>query len=183
MISEVYGGGGNAGATFSHDFIELYNPTGSVISLTGWSVQYRSAAGTTAQVTNFERQHRRGWALSGASRRPWAPGAGVALPVPNATGTIAMSGSAGVVFLANNTTPVNTVQGDFANAGVRPANVIDTVGYGTTSTTYETTNTAVNLTSATSAQRAANGVDSDANNDDFTAARPRRHRRGAAPCR
>ena len=27
VISEVYGGGGNAGATYTHDFIELYNPT------------------------------------------------------------------------------------------------------------------------------------------------------------
>ena len=26
-ISEVYGGGGNAGATYTNDFIELYNPT------------------------------------------------------------------------------------------------------------------------------------------------------------
>ncbi len=27
VISEVYGGGGNAGATYTNDFIELYNPT------------------------------------------------------------------------------------------------------------------------------------------------------------
>ena len=27
VISQVYGGGGNAGATYTHDFIELYNPT------------------------------------------------------------------------------------------------------------------------------------------------------------
>ncbi len=27
VISEVYGGGGNSGATYTHDFIELYNPT------------------------------------------------------------------------------------------------------------------------------------------------------------
>ena len=25
VISQVYGGGGNAGATFTHDFIELFN--------------------------------------------------------------------------------------------------------------------------------------------------------------
>ncbi len=27
VISEVYGGGGNSGATLTNDFIELYNPT------------------------------------------------------------------------------------------------------------------------------------------------------------
>ena len=29
VISEVYGAGGNAGACTTHDFVELYNPTGS----------------------------------------------------------------------------------------------------------------------------------------------------------
>ena len=46
VISEVYGGGGNAGATYTNDFIELYNRTANAISLAGWSVQYASATGT-----------------------------------------------------------------------------------------------------------------------------------------
>ena len=33
VISEVYGGGGNGGATYTHDFIELYNPTGAAIDV------------------------------------------------------------------------------------------------------------------------------------------------------
>ena len=37
-----------AGATYTNDFIELYNPTASAISVTGKSVQYRSATGTGA---------------------------------------------------------------------------------------------------------------------------------------
>ena len=48
VISEVYGGGGNSGATYTHDFIELYNPTDAPVSVDGWSVQYRSATGTGA---------------------------------------------------------------------------------------------------------------------------------------
>ena len=48
VISEVYGGGGNSGATYTNDFIELYNPTSSAISVEGKSVQYRSATGTGA---------------------------------------------------------------------------------------------------------------------------------------
>src|SRR5687767_8454657 len=46
VISQVYGGGGNSGATFTHDFVELFNRSGSPASLAGWSIQYTSATGT-----------------------------------------------------------------------------------------------------------------------------------------
>src|SRR5690348_18263747 len=46
VISQVYGGGGNAGAQYQNDFIELFNRSTSPISITGWSVQYASATGT-----------------------------------------------------------------------------------------------------------------------------------------
>ena len=39
VISEVYGGGGNSGAIYKNDFIEIYNPTDSTVSLSNWSVQ------------------------------------------------------------------------------------------------------------------------------------------------
>ena len=45
VISQIYGGGGNVGANFTHDFIELFNPTNAPISLAGWSIQYASATG------------------------------------------------------------------------------------------------------------------------------------------
>ena len=48
VISQVYGGGGNSGATYKQDFIELFNRGTSPASLAGWSLQYASA---TAQVT------------------------------------------------------------------------------------------------------------------------------------
>src|SRR6185369_17276769 len=54
VISEVYGGGGNTSAPYKSDFIELYNPTGSDIAMTSWSIQYTSATGNswgTNQVT------------------------------------------------------------------------------------------------------------------------------------
>src|SRR5215207_8037316 len=53
VISQIYGGGGNAGATYTHDFIELFNRGASPVSLNGWSVQYAAAAGTSWQVTNL----------------------------------------------------------------------------------------------------------------------------------
>src|SRR5213075_1586849 len=51
IISQVYGGGGNSGASFKNDFIELHNPTGAGINLAGLAVQYGAATGNTWQVT------------------------------------------------------------------------------------------------------------------------------------
>lgn len=45
VISEVYGGGGNSGAPYNKDFIELYNSSDASVSVDGWSVQYGSAGG------------------------------------------------------------------------------------------------------------------------------------------
>src|SRR3954468_4182580 len=38
VISQVYGGGGNSGATLRSDFIELRNNGATAVDLTGWSV-------------------------------------------------------------------------------------------------------------------------------------------------
>jgi len=90
VISQVYGGGGNSGATYKNDFIELFNRGSVTASLSGWSVQYASSAGTTWQVTS----------LTSVSIAPGQyylvqEGAGAGgttnLPTPDATGGIAMS--------------------------------------------------------------------------------------------
>ena len=96
-ISEVYGGGGNSGATLTNDYIELHNRTASAIDVTGWSVQYASAAGTTWQVTALSGTI----AAGGYYLVQEAAGAGgtTPLPTPDATGSIAMSATAGKVAL------------------------------------------------------------------------------------
>src|ERR1700741_3710234 len=54
VISQVYGGGGNSGATYKNDFVELFNRSANPVSLSGWSVQYNSATGTgSCQVTTL----------------------------------------------------------------------------------------------------------------------------------
>src|SRR5882762_1244191 len=54
VISQVYGGGGNSGAFYKNDFIELFNRGTAPVDVTGWSVQYTSAGATAAwQVTNL----------------------------------------------------------------------------------------------------------------------------------
>src|SRR3546814_12945462 len=51
VISQVYGGGGNSGATLKSDFIEIHNNGSDTVSVAGWSVQYASSSGSTWQVT------------------------------------------------------------------------------------------------------------------------------------
>ncbi len=46
VISQVYGGGGNTGAPYNADFVELLNASSAPVSIGGWSVQYTSATGT-----------------------------------------------------------------------------------------------------------------------------------------
>ena len=46
VISQIYGGGGNSGATYSHDYIEIFNRGTASVSLEGKSLQYTSAAGS-----------------------------------------------------------------------------------------------------------------------------------------
>src|SRR6266850_126259 len=50
VISQVYGGGGNSGAVFKNDFIEIFNRGSAAVDITGWSVQQASATGTTWNV-------------------------------------------------------------------------------------------------------------------------------------
>jgi predicted extracellular nuclease len=45
VISEVYGAGGNSGAVLNADFVELYNPTSTSVSVADDYIHYRSAAG------------------------------------------------------------------------------------------------------------------------------------------
>ena len=160
-ISQVYGGGGNTGATYTHDFIELFNAGTTVVNITGWSVQYASAAGTSWAKTD----------LSGAIQPSGyflvqeAQGAGgtTPLPTPDATGSIAMSGSNGKVALASNATAIT---------GKADSDVVDFVGYGTANE-YEGSAAAPGLGNTTADLRAGNGcTDSDNNTADFTAGTP-----------
>ena len=43
VISQVFGAGGNSGSPFTHDFVELFNPSDKTISIDGWTVHYAAA--------------------------------------------------------------------------------------------------------------------------------------------
>ena len=51
VVSQVYAGGGNAGATYQNDFVELFNRGSSPVDLSGWTVQYASATSTSWSAT------------------------------------------------------------------------------------------------------------------------------------
>jgi len=165
LISQVYGGGGNAGAPYLNDYIELFNPTNSTISVNGWSVQYASATGTTWAVTNLS-----GSLLPGQYYLiQEAAGAGPApsLPAPDATGTIAMSATVGKVALVNNTTALTTSGCPF------DVSVVDFVGYGTTANCFEGASPAPAPSATASDLRGANGcTDADNNSADFSTGAP-----------
>lgn len=76
VINEVYGGGGNSGATYTNDFIELTNRSDAAVSLDGWSVQYHSGGATgTWQVTPLSGSIAPGgfYLVGEAKGAAWAP--------------------------------------------------------------------------------------------------------------
>lgn len=125
IINEFYGRGGSANQPYTHKFVELYNPTAASISLSGLSIQYRSAGGTANATSRTE--------LTGQV----APGDYFVLrlnsngsngePLPNVDQTAAWapSGTGGTIFLANTT---NAASPDDTAA------VIDKLGYASGST-------------------------------------------------
>src|SRR5919197_1014819 len=166
VISQQYGGGGNSGATWRSDYVEIFNPTSSAVSVSGWSVQYASAAGSfTVSNTTM---------LSG-SVQPYsyylvkeADGANITttlpLPTPDAIGTIAMSATAAKVALVSSTSVITSCTS---------TSVVDLIGYGATATCFEGTAPAPGLSNTTADLRANGGcIDNDQNSTDFTAGTP-----------
>ncbi|MCL6571952.1 MAG: lamin tail domain-containing protein, partial [Bacillus sp. (in: Bacteria)] len=155
VISEVYGGGGNSGAEYKNDFIELYNPTNQAVSLEGWSVQYASSTGKfTSNKTELSGEIKaKGYYLI---QQAQGTGGTLDLPAPDAIGTIGMAGTNGKVAL------VKAI--DFIT-GQADSNVVDFVGFGSANE-FETAATPV-LTNTTSAQRINPNVDTDNNSVDF----------------
>lgn len=161
LIYEVYGGGGNSGATYTHDYIVLYNATSQNINLNGYSVQYASAAeGSTYTVL----------ALSGIIYHKsyfliqlYSNGSvGSALPVSaNQSGSINMAQTSGKVAITSGLDSISSKN---------DASVIDFLGYGSTANEFETSQTAT-LSSSLSAKRTST-IDTNDNGVDFSVQTP-----------
>ncbi len=168
VISQVYGGGGNSGATWTHDFIELFNAGNNPADISGWSVQYASYHGTSwNNITTIP---------SGITLQPGqyyliqesaGSGNGSALPTADLTGGINMSGSHGKVALVTSGTPLS---------GACPlAGAEDFVGYDSSGTNgcSEGNMPTASLSNSTAAIRQFGGcTDTNINADDFDVATP-----------
>jgi len=166
VISQVYGGGGNTGATFLNDYVELHNRGTTAQALDGTALQYASAAGGNWTVLPLP-------AVSipagGYYLVQLAGGttAGVALPTADFTSSaINMSGTAGKITLTTGIVAENPLTCPLAET-------LDFVGYGTGTSgasCFEGTAATATLSNSTAAIRNSGGCDdTDANNADFTA--------------
>ncbi|WP_342781555.1 endonuclease/exonuclease/phosphatase family protein [Amycolatopsis rhizosphaerae] len=166
LIGEVYGGGGNTGATLTSDFIELTNVGATAAGLDGWSVQYLTTSpgsGSKWQVTPLS------GAIAPGGRYLVAEAAGaggtVPLPTADATGGIAMAAGSGTVALVRTTTVLTCLTA--ADCAADPS-IADLVGYG--SAAVRETAPAPAASNTTSVSRT--GADTDDNSADFTAGVP-----------
>jgi hypothetical protein len=175
LISQVYGGGGNSGSSYSDDFIELYNASPAAINLGGLSVQYASAAGTSwnaAILPAYDLQPGHYYliqAAAGSTPSQALPTPDLVLtvgPPSNVTSTfvINLSATAGKVALVSNTTPLTV-------ACPTGATILDFVGYGTANCFEGTAAAPTTPNNATSIIRAST-VDTNNNATDFTTINP-----------
>jgi hypothetical protein len=173
-ISQVYGGGGNTGATYSNDYVELFNSSNAAVSIGGWSLQYGSATGTVnlGACTNCLTVLPTGSVIGPCGYFLIQLAAGTVLgapplptpdyaPSPNST-VNNLSASAGKIGLKADglTTPC-----------VPQAAFQDLVGYGTTNCAEGTA--AGGLSNTTAVFRNSGGLaDTDVNSADCTVALP-----------
>ena len=169
IISQLYGGGGNSGASFSNDFVEIFNRGTTTISFaaTPYSVQYAGAAANfgsskvdLASGTIGPGQYFLVRLSSGGAN-------GSPLPTPDATGGINMAAAAGKVALVSGTSALTGSGCPFAGA------VADFVGYGTTADCFEGASRAPAPGNTTAALRKVGGcTDTNDNAADFLATVP-----------
>ncbi|KKO50758.1 5'-nucleotidase C-terminal domain-containing protein [Paenibacillus sp. DMB20] len=154
VISQVYGGGGNSGAKYSHDFIELYNPTDHPVDLTNWKVRYASATGDFNNETSLNgiiQPHH--YVLI---QQAGTVGSGLPLPASDLEGNLALSGTKGKVDLVN-----------------ADGESVDLIGYGTVSQAEGQSTPALSSTTAAIRKESAagpagnRGLDTDNNAADF----------------
>ncbi|GAA2780261.1 lamin tail domain-containing protein [Kitasatospora sp. CM 4170] len=165
VISQVYGGGGNSGAPYTNDFVELYNRGTTAVNVTGWTLQYASAGGSSWSRTTLTGTIAPGkyYLVQEAA----GTGSGTALPTPDATGTLALSATSGKVALATSGTALTCASGCATQPGVK-----DFVGYGSSASSAEGSPTG-NLSNTTAALRAGSGAtDTDNNAADFATGAP-----------
>jgi Lamin Tail Domain len=180
VVRELYAGGGNSGAAYANDYVELFNRGAGDVAVDGWTLQYASAASTSWQQT----------ALSGtipAGGRylvQLASGGtnGSALPTADANGTSNLAATGGKIAVVDAATALSC--GATAGSCSSASGVQDFVGYGSAAD-YEGTGAAPAGSATNALARAGGGcTDTDDNAADFATAAPDPQNSSAAasPC-
>jgi hypothetical protein len=162
-ISQIYGGGGNTGATYTNDFVELYNYSASTINLSGWSLQYAAPAGASWTSVSLN-----GFLTAGhyyLVQLAAGGGGTTTLPPADAISTLNINATSGKVAVVNS-------QGLLSGSCPSDGSIVDLVGYGTVTTCYEGA-PSPSPNNLNSILRLANGCsDTDFNSTDFEVAAP-----------
>ena len=168
VVGEVYAAGGNSGAAYANDYVEVFNRGAGPVAVDGWTLQYASASSTTWQSTALSGTIPAGGhylvqlASGGAN--------GAALPAPDATGSSNLAVTGGKVAVVDNATALSCGASPGTCSAV-PA-VEDLVGYGSAAD-YEGSGAAPAPSATTALARAGGGcTDSDDNAADFGTAAP-----------
>jgi predicted extracellular nuclease len=118
VISQIYGGGGNSGATLRNDFIELFNRGNTPVGISDWTVQYASASGSSWVRTALVGTIQPGQYFLVQEGQGDAGSA--SLPTPDAVGGIALSATSAKIalvrssFLLSGSSPTSPDIVDFA---------------------------------------------------------------------
>lgn len=169
VISQVYADGGNTGAFYAYDFVELYNPTSATVSLSDWSLQY---AGATSKNWNSNQVNLSGSVAPGKYFLIQLNGGaeGRTLPAPDlVSSNITMSAAGGKVALRNNTITLQV------NCPLPDATIVDLVGWSGKSKADCAENTPIKTPTdyPGSISRVNNGcTDTDNNSADFALTTP-----------
>ncbi len=167
VVAQVFAGGGNSGAPYQNDYVVVFDAGAASVDLTGWTLQYAPAAGTSWQATALAGTIQPGHSYLVQLASTAAVGA--VLPTPDATGTSNLAASGGKVALVHDTAPLTC--GASAGSCAGSPGLADLVGYGSAAD-YE--GAAAPALGATTADLRSGGgcTDTDSNADDFSAVAP-----------
>ena len=168
VVGEVFAGGGNTGAPYANDYVELFNRGSAATDVTGWTVQYASAASTSWSATPLSGTIPAGghYLVSLASSGT----VGAALPTADATGTTNLANTGGKVAVVAGGTSLTC--GATAGSCATDSTIRDLVSYGS-ATDQEGGAPAPALTSTTALARDSGGcTDTGDNAADFAAGAP-----------
>lgn len=167
VISQVYGGGGNSGAPYKNDFIELYNRGSVSVDLSTYSVQYASTSGTSwSNKINLTGNILPGkyYLIQGFSQAS----VGSDLPTPDIISNINLSGTNGKVALVNSTDEITS---GTSCPTIPTFNIVDFVGFGSANCSETSPTPALSNTTAAIRKNDGN-TDTDNNLNDFTVGAP-----------